>query len=169
MANLNKVMLIGRLTRDPEVVQFATGGKVAKFGFAVNNRKLNQATGQWEDVPVFLDVEVFNRGENGKMADRVHDTLRKGQQIFIEGHLRMDQWEKDGQKRSKLVVVIDNFQYLERREDGGGGMTRAPMPAQRRAPAEGGGSAPASPAYDEEPTGMDAPPSRGGEDEQIPF
>jgi len=121
MANLNKVMLIGRLTRDPELVPFEkTGGKVAKFGFAVNNRKPNQSTGQWEDVPVFLDVEAFNRGENGKQADRVKETLRKGQQIFIEGHLRMDQWEKDGQKRSKLVVVVDNFQYLEPRAEGQG-------------------------------------------------
>ena len=69
MANLNKVMLIGRLTRDPEVRTFSNGGKVAKFGFAVNNRKKNQQTGQWEDDPVFLDVEAFNRGEFGKLAD----------------------------------------------------------------------------------------------------
>src|SRR5262249_12461573 len=61
MANLNKVLLIGRLTRDPEIVNFSTGGKVAKIGFAVNNRKKNQQTGQWEDVPVFLDVEAYNR------------------------------------------------------------------------------------------------------------
>src|SRR5690349_1215434 len=63
MANLNKVMLIGRLTRDPEMRSFSNGGKVAKFGFAVNNRKKNSATGQWENDPVFLDVEAFNRGD----------------------------------------------------------------------------------------------------------
>src|ERR1700745_3852734 len=95
MANLNKVMLIGRLTRDPEVRTFSNGGKVAKVGFAVNNRKKNNQTGQWEDDPVFIEVEVFNRGENGTLADRVEQTLRKGQQIFIEGHLKLDQWEKD--------------------------------------------------------------------------
>ena len=122
MANLNKVMLIGRLTRDPEVRVFNNGGKVAKFGFAVNNRRKNSATGQWEDEPVFLDLEVFNRGETGQQADRVEQTLRKGQQVFVEGHLRMDTWEKDGQKRSKLTIVVDNFQYLEPRQDGGGGM-----------------------------------------------
>src|SRR5262252_5733696 len=110
MANLNKVMLIGRLTRDPEVRTFATGGKVAKLGFAVNNRKKDAQTGQFVDDPVFLDLEVFNRGEQGRQADLAAESLRKGHQAFIEGHLRLDQWlDKDGQKRSKLVVVVDNF------------------------------------------------------------
>jgi len=147
MANLNKVMLIGRLTRDPEVRTFSNGGKVAKLGFAVNNRKKDQQSGQWVDDPVFLDVEVFNRGENGKQADLVEQSLRKGQQIFIEGHLRMDNWtDKEGQKRSKLVVVIDNFQFLEPRQDGGegGGRPQRSAPAPRRAeagyPSNGGGS-----------------------------
>src|ERR1700722_17490360 len=71
MANLNKVMLIGRLTRDPEVRAFSNGGKVAKFGFAVNNRKKDSQTGQWEDVPMFIDCEAYNRGEFGKQADLV--------------------------------------------------------------------------------------------------
>jgi len=130
MANLNKVMLIGRLTRDPEVRTFSTGGKVAKFGFAVNNRKKNQQTGQWEDEPVFLDIEAFNRGEFGKQADLVEQYLTKGRQVFIEGHLRLDQWEKDGQKRSKLVIVLDNMQFLEPRPDGtsGGGEMGARAP-----------------------------------------
>src|SRR5687767_866254 len=92
MANLNKVMLIGRLTRDPEVRMFSNGGKVAKFGFAVNNRRKNQQSGQWEDEPVFLDVEAFNRGEFGKQADLVEQYLRKGSQVFIEGHLKFEQW-----------------------------------------------------------------------------
>jgi single-strand DNA-binding protein len=125
MANLNKVMLIGRLTRDPEVRTFANGGKVAKFGFAVNNRRKNQATGEWEDEPVFIDVDVFNRGEQGRQADLVEQSLRKGQQIFIEGHLRFEQWTgQDGQKRSKLSVRVDNFQFLEPRGDGGSGGSR---------------------------------------------
>src|SRR5712671_2329707 len=98
MANLNKVMLIGRLTRDPEVRVFSNGGKVAHFGFAVNNRKKNQATGQWEDEPVFLDCDAFNRGDFGKTADLVEQFLRKGHQTFIEGHLVLDQWtSQDGQ------------------------------------------------------------------------
>src|SRR6185436_11781205 len=124
MANLNKVMLIGRLTRDPEVRMFPNGGKVAKFGFAVNNRKKNSQTGQWEDDPVFLDVEAFNRGEFGKQADLCEQYLRKGHQAFIEGSLKLDQWtSQDGQKRSKLKIVVDNVQFLEPRGDGprGGG------------------------------------------------
>src|SRR5438270_694433 len=135
MANLNKVMLIGRLTRDPEMRTFANGGKVAKFGFAVNNRKKNTSTGQWEEDPVFLDVEAFNRGDFGKQADLVEQYLSKGRQVFIEGHLRLDQWEKDGQKRSRLLVVVDNLQFLDSRQDGSGagpaegGMTRAPRAA----------------------------------------
>src|SRR5438067_8865012 len=102
MANLNKVLLIGRLTRDPEVRTFANGGKVAKFGFAVNNRRKNQSTGQWEDEPVFIDVSVFNRGEMGRQADLVEQSLRKGHQVFIEGHLKLEQWtsKEDGSNRS---------------------------------------------------------------------
>src|SRR6516165_2969422 len=149
MANLNKVMLIGRLTRDPEVRTFSNGGKVAKFGFAVNNRKKNPQTGQWEDEPVFLDVEAFNRGEFGKQADLVEQYLTKGRQVFIEGHLRLDQWETDGQTRSRLVVVVDNIQFLDPRQEGasGGGemgarAPRASAPAPRKAEASyanGGG------------------------------
>jgi single-strand DNA-binding protein len=138
MANLNKVMLIGRLTRDPEARSFPNGGKVAKFGFAVNNRRRNNQTGEWEDEPVFIDVDAFNRGETGKLADRVEQYLRKGMQIFIEGHLRLDQWtSQDGQKRSKLTVVADNFQFLEPRADGGDGGGRAPRSAP--APRKSGG------------------------------
>jgi single-strand DNA-binding protein len=170
MANLNKVMLIGRLTRDPEARTFSNGGKVVKFGFAVNNRKKNQQTGQWEDEPVFIDMEVFNRGENGRQADLVEQSLRKGNQVFIEGHLRLEQWtSQDGQKRSKLSVRVDNFQFLEPRSDGGEGGSRfqrgapagaRPMNAARSAPANGGG-------YDEpEPEGPE--PEAPGED-PIPF
>lgn len=134
MANLNKVMLIGRLTRDPEVRTFSNGGKVAKFGFAVNNRKKNQQTGQWEDVPVFVEVEAFNRGEFGKQADLVEQYLAKGRQVFIEGHLKLDQWEKDGQKHSRLMIVMDNMQFLEPRQDGmsSGGAPRSNAPPQRK-------------------------------------
>jgi len=164
MANLNKVMLIGRLTRDPEARTFSTGGKVAKFGFAVNNRKKNQATGQWEDEPVFLDVEIFNRGENTQ-ADRVEQTLRKGQQIFIEGHLRMDNWTtQDGQKRSKLVVVVDNFQYLEARPP------RASTPPRRSEPTYSGGNGSSYGGGFADESEPAEPSGRGsGQEDDIPF
>ena len=77
MANLNKVMLIGRLTRDPEIRTFANGGKVAAFGFAVNNKKKNPTTGLWEDEAVFLDCEAFNRGDFSKKADLVEQYFAK--------------------------------------------------------------------------------------------
>jgi single-strand DNA-binding protein len=170
MANLNKVMLIGRLTRDPEVRTFTNGGKVAKFGFAVNNRRKNASSGQWEDEPVFLDIEAFNRGEFGKQAELAEQYLRKGHQVFIEGHLVLDQWtDKEGQKRSKLKIVVDNFQFLERRQDGemGDGGSRyqrssapAPKPTVVSPPMDDGG-------YDEP-----APPLQGGAggaEEDIPF
>lgn len=117
MASFNRVVLIGRLTRDPEVRVFANGGKVVKFGFAVaGQRKKNPDTGQWEDEPCFLDVEAFNKGEYGKTADLAEQYLTKGKQVFIEGHLKMDSWTaKDGTKRNKIVVVADTMRFLEPR------------------------------------------------------
>jgi len=164
MANLNKVMLIGRLTRDPEVRMFANGGKVANFGFAVNNRRKNQQTGQWEDEPVFLDCEAFNRGDTGKTADLVEQYLHKGHQAFIEGHLKLDQWadKTTGDKRSKLKIVVDNVQFLEPRQDGG----QRSYPAKSPSPS----AAPPSDDFDpgNEPAPMQAPPPGPGEGD-IPF
>jgi single-strand DNA-binding protein len=167
MANLNKVMLIGRLTRDPEVRTFSNGGKVAAFGFAVNNRRKNVSTGQWEDEPVFLDLEAFNREGGRQQADLVEQYLRKGQQVFIEGHLKLDQWtSQDGQKRSRLKIIVDNLQFLEPRQDSGTGeggrMQRgAPVARKPASPAPAGG-------FDEPGPELDAPEPRDGGDE-IPF
>lgn len=117
MANLNKVMLIGRLTRDPEIKEFSSGGKVASFGFVVDNRKKNQATGQWENEPCFLDVKAFNRGDYSKQADIVEKNLKKGSQAYIEGHLVLEQWtSKEGTKQSKLKIVMDNVQFISKSE-----------------------------------------------------
>ena len=173
MANLNKVMLIGRLTRDPEVRTFGSGGKVAAFGFAVNNKKKNPQTGAWEDEPVFLDIEAFNRGQTGRqLADLVEQYFRKGAQFYLEGHLRLDQWQdkNDGSKRSKLKIVLDDFQFLEARQDGASG-DGGSRPARASAPAAAR-RAPASPAsngnYDEpSPDFVDEPPQGG--DDNIPF
>jgi single-strand DNA-binding protein len=172
MANLNKVMLIGRLTRDPEVRTFSNGGKVANFGFAVNNRKKNQQTGQWEDEPVFLDFEAFNRETGRKLADQVEQYFKKGAQFYLEGHLKLDQWQdkNDGSKRSRLKIVLDDFQFLEPRADGGGegGMRpqrSAPAPAARKpepnypSSGYGGGS-----GFDEPEMG-----SNGDNPDDIPF
>jgi len=137
MANLNKVMLIGRLTRDPEVRTFGNGGKVAAFGFAVNNKRKNQQSGQWEDEPVFLDIEAFNRQSGRQLADLVEQFFKKGAQFYLEGHLRLDSWldKNDGSKRSRLKIVLDEFQFFEPRADGNGG--EGGMRAQRSAPTPG--------------------------------
>lgn len=118
MANLNRVLLIGRLTRDPEARVLQSGAKVVKFGFAVDNPRKNQTTGEWESNPVFVDIEIWNSGPSNP-ADRAEQMLRKGKQVFIEGRLRLDQWtSQDGQKRSRLYVVADRFQLLEPRGEG---------------------------------------------------
>lgn len=171
MANLNKVMLIGRLTRDPEVRVFTNGGKVAKFGFAVNNRKKNQQTGQWEDEPVFLDVEAFNRGDFGKQADLVEQYLRKGRQVFIEGHLRLDQWtSQDGQKRSKLCVVVDNVQFLDSQGGAGGDSMRSmKSEPQYSSPQQYSGQPQYSAPPMEEQQPAFAEPAAGQTEEEIPF
>src|SRR5262245_15374348 len=168
MANLNKVMLIGRLTRDPEPILVDKG---AKFGFAVNNRRQNQTTGQWEDEPVFIECEIWNRNEGSQHATRLRDTVRKGQQLFIEGRLRYDTWEdkNGGGKRSILRVVVESFQYLEPRADGMGGdsaMARAPRQAatmRQPAPTRGGDE------FEDAPMGAPAAGGGGRSDDDIPF
>jgi single-strand DNA-binding protein len=115
MANLNRVTLIGRLTRDPEVKTFDNGGKVAHIGLAVNNRRKDPQTGEWSDAPVFLDLKAFNRETGRKLADAAEQHLRKGQQVYVEGRLVLEEWtgKEDGGKRSKLKVYVEELQFLE--------------------------------------------------------
>jgi len=159
MANFNRIILIGRLTRDVEVRTFSNGGKVAKFGFATEqSRKKNPQTGQWEGEPCFVDVEVFNRGENGTLANTVEQYCRKGSLICVEGKLHLEQWDDktSGQKRSKHKVVADAIQLLESKAEAGsrGGQQQAPQGAGR-----------ANPSY--APSANDGPPDDGGD--SIPF
>lgn len=173
MANLNKVLLIGRLTRDPEVRVFTTGGKVASFGFAVNTRRKNAQSGDWEDAPVFLDVKAFNRAEGGRqLADLVEQYLKKGHQAYLEGHLVLEEWQdkNDGSKRQKLKIVLDNLQFLEPRADGGEGGARPPRAAAQ--PARQPAAAPAQGENFDEPEPDSFAPggSSGGQGEsEIPF
>jgi single-strand DNA-binding protein len=172
VANVNKVMFIGRLTRDPESRTFANGGKVTKFGFAVTNRRKNSQTGQWEDEPMFIDCEAFNRGETGTLANTIEQYCRKGSQIFIEGKLHLDQWDDKttGQKRSKHKLVVEVMQLLDGKPQGGqdggdeegGGYQRSAPPA-RSAPAGSGRPAPSPRNNDDDNR------SGGGSAEEIPF
>src|SRR5688572_28044005 len=120
MANLNKIILIGNLTRDPAVRVFASGGKVAQLGFAVNNRKKNQQTGQWENERCVRGIEAFHRGDFSETADLGEQYLRNGMLAFIEGDLELDQWtSQDGQRRGRVKIVVDDDRFLEPRGEGG--------------------------------------------------
>jgi single-strand DNA-binding protein len=167
MANLNKVMLIGRLTRDPEMRTFANGGRVAKFGFAVNNFKKNPQTGERVEEPVFIDCDAFNRGDFGKLADLVERYLKKGSQAYLEGHLKLEQWDDktSGQKRSKLSVVVETVQFLDRPPEGAGGTTRQAAPAMARS----NGSPPPDSGYVDNYDNAPPEPTGTGEGDNIPF
>ena len=139
MASLNKVLLIGNLTRDPEL-RYLTGGNsaVCEFGIAIN-RRFMQASGQEKDETCFLEIVVW-----GKQAETCSRFLQKGSTVFIEGRLVYDQWtEKDTQKkRSRVRVTAERVQFLSGRRDDQGG-TPGEMPPeddgyQQRAPRQGG-------------------------------
>ena len=117
MASLNKVLLIGNLTRDPDVRVMTNGRPVCNFGLALN-RSYKDAEGNRKEEVTFVDVECF-----GPRAEAVGRFFTKGRAIFVEGRLKLDQWDdkQTGQKRSKLGVVLENFQFLDSRGDGGGG------------------------------------------------
>lgn len=105
MGDINRVVVGGRLTRDPELRATAGGTSVLTFSLAVNERRQNRQTGQWEDCPNYVDCTVF-----GKRADALSRVLSKGTRAVVEGRLRWSQWEKDGQRRSKLEVVVDEVE-----------------------------------------------------------
>lgn len=147
MASFNKVILVGNLTRDPELRYTPNGKAIAKFGLAVN-RVWTTESGEKKEEVTFVDIDVF-----GRTAENVGQYMRKGSPILIEGRLRLDQWDdkQTGQKRSKLGVVAEIVQFLggPRTGDSGGGAS-APKPP------------PAGPAPASEP---EAPPA----EDDVPF
>lgn len=112
MSNFNKVLLMGRLTRDPELRISSGGLSICKFSIAVG-RKFKGQDGEMKEETAFIDVDAF-----GKQADVISKYFTKGKPIFVEGRLKLDQWESEGQKRSKLGVVLEGFQFISSREDG---------------------------------------------------
>ena len=116
MANFNKVLLMGNLTRDPDVRTTPSGMKIAKFSLAVN-RRYRTRDDETREETTYVDIDAF-----GNQADIIDRYCRKGSPLFVEGRLRLDQWEtKDGDKRSKLGVVLENFQFLGSGQDQGSG------------------------------------------------
>ena len=110
MASFNKVMLMGNLTRDPELRFIANGSAVASFGLAVN-RKFKQGD-EWKDDVCFVDITVW-----GKQGENCAEYLSKGRPAFVEGYLKFSTWESEGQKRNKLEVVANTVQFLGSRND----------------------------------------------------
>jgi len=106
MASFNKVILIGNLTRDPELKYTPKGTAACQIGMAVN-RKWRNEQGQDQEEVTFLDVQSW-----GKQAEAIAKYLRKGSPLFVEGRLKLEEWEKDGKKQSKLRVVLESFQFL---------------------------------------------------------
>lgn len=114
--SINRVSLSGNLTRNPELRYTAAGSAVLAFGLAVNDRRKSQRTGEWEDVPNFVDCAMF-----GARAEAVSRFLRKGAKAAVDGRLRYSSWEQDGQKRSKLEVVVEELEVMAARGGSGGG------------------------------------------------
>lgn len=143
MAYLNRVMLIGNLTRDPQLKQLANNNTVADFGLAMS-RRFRTADGEDREEVCFVDCAAF-----GKQADVIGQYCKKGKQLFIDGRLRYDTWEdRQGVKRSKVSVVVDNFQFLGARSDDAS-------------------SAPDGPAVSDEPRDHREQPGRHGGDTKV--
>ncbi len=146
--SINRVVISGNLTRDPELRATASGMPVLGMGVAVNDRRKNQQTGEWEDYPNFIDCTMF-----GARAESVSRFLSKGSKVAIEGKLRWSQWERDGQKRSKIEVIVDEIEFMtSRNASSSANQQYAPQAAASAAPAEPVVATPAVPAsvYDED-------------------
>ncbi len=146
MANLNKVLLLGNLTRDPELRYTPKGTAVADLSIAVN-RRVSDGSGNWSDETTFVDVTVW-----GNTAENSQKYLTKGRGVFIEGRLQLDTWEdkQSGQKRSKLKVVGETVQFLpDARGGSGGGGARSAEGPSSGGPPQGGSAGPPDDYEDE--------------------
>ncbi len=158
MANFNKVILAGNLTRDPELRYTPTGVAIAKFGLAINRTWKNEA-GETKEEVCFVDVDAFRR-----QAEVIAQYMRKGRPILVEGRLKLDTWEDKNthQKQSKLKVHLESFSFIDSKGTEGGA---PPSPDAPRRPAAA--PAAASPAAKPpEPPEGDAPPV---EEDDVPF
>lgn len=162
--SINRVIISGNLTRDPELRSTAGGTSVLGFGVAVNDRRKNQQTGEWEDYPNFIDCTMF-----GARADALNKYLSKGTKVTIEGKLRWSQWERDGQKRSKIEVIVDELEFMSSRNSDAqysSGQSYG-QPSYQPAPQAGYQSAPQAGYQPQSAPTIDA--SSSVYDEDIPF
>lgn len=172
MASFNKVILLGNLTRDPQLKYLPSQTAVAEFGIACN-RKFKSAAGEDREEVTFVDITAF-----GKQAELINQYFTKGKPIFIEGRLKFDSWEdkQGGGKRSRLTVVLENFQFIGGRDGGGGGGGGGRSQGYEGGPDEGGGPSAPSQRGPSRPSSSQAPaaqPPFGDEqqfkDDDIPF
>lgn len=150
MANFNKVILLGNITRDPQLSYLPSNTAVVEFGLAMNRKYKKQDGSQGEEV-AFVDCQMF-----GKRAEVINKYVHKGDQLFVEGRLKLDQWQdKEGNKRSKLRVMVENFEFM------GGGKTQGGMDGKQKE------------QYDESsgknPDWVGDDPEPVGEDSEVPF
>ena len=158
MASYNRVILVGNLTRDIELKYTPGGTGVTEIGMAVNDRRKN-SNGEWVDEVTFVDVTLW-----GRTAEVASEYLSKGAPILVEGRLKLDTWETEGQKRSKLRVICERMQMLGGASGGGGGGRSRSSDVDA---SSGYSEAPQSTAGrgDAQPTGSGA----GYDDPDIPF
>lgn len=142
--SINRVVISGNLTRDPELRSTASGMPVLGFGVAVNDRRRNQQTGEWEDYPNFIDCTMF-----GARAEAVSRFLSKGSKVAIEGKLRYSQWERDGQRRSKIEVIVDEIEFMSSRNNNAAPV-QTTQPSMAAAPAPAAAPVVDASVYDED-------------------
>jgi single-strand DNA-binding protein len=168
MANLNKVMLMGRLTRDPELRYTPKGTAVADLGLATNRFRGGGDGGERTEETTFVDVTLW-----GKQAELANQYLGKGREVFIEGRLQLDSWEdkQSGQKRSKLKVVGEVMQFLGSPGGGGGGSSSGGGGDYdgSRSSDDGGNQSSSSPNESQSSGGGNSGPNFEDEDDDIPF
>ncbi len=163
MANFNKVILAGNLTRDPELRYTPKGMAIAKITLAINRRWRDPATNEDREEVTFVDVDAF-----GKQAEVIAQYMKKGRPFLVEGRLKYDTWDdkQSGQKRSKLHVVLEAFSFIDSRVEGGDSGGGAPPDASRNKPAAAPApAAPASAAAPEPAPTAAEPPS----EDDVPF
>lgn len=166
MANLNKVLLMGNLTKDPELRYTPKGTAVGDLGLAVN-RRVKDSNDNWTDETTFVDITVW-----GNTAENAQKYLSKGRGVFVEGRLQLDTWEDktSGQKRSKLKIVAETLQFLPDGKGGGGARPAGGGNAgQSSAPAQSSGPAQSAPEGAPQGGSAAAPSDFDGEEEDIPF
>lgn len=163
IVSINRVNITGNLTRDPELRATQGGTQVLHLGVAVNDRRRNPQTGNWEDYPNFIDCVMF-----GTRAEAIQRYLSKGTKVAIEGRLRYSSWERDGQKRSKIEVIIDEIEFMSSRQGGNSG-GYGQQQGGYSAPAPQAGYQASAPQPAPAPAPVATPPAADVYDEDIPF